>query len=85
MDRDTFIVVMRRAHDALFKLHAPADKNELQVLNELVNAYISMIAGFHQWLYEDLRVFLVAHPEVTDDEIGELYDALTIAPEYENQ
>lgn len=80
MSKDIFIVVMRTIHKALFELHSPADKDESEVLLDLINTYISMIAGFDQKLYEILRTWLTSHKTVSDDEIGELYDALTSSP-----
>ena len=71
---------MRVIHNALFKLHTPPDKDEIELMNELINTYISMIAGFNQWLYEELRTYLLSHKEVTDDDFADLYDALTVSP-----
>lgn len=80
MDRKTFIIVMRVVHNALFKMHAPQNADERQVLNELINTYISMIAGFHQWLYEELRTYLLSNKDITDQDLGELYDTLAVEP-----
>lgn len=85
MNKETFVIVMRAVHDALFKLHTPNEKNEVEILNHFINTYISMIAGFHQYLYESLRVFLLSHQDATDEDFEELYDALTIMPERDDQ
>ncbi len=81
MEKGTFIVVMRTIHNALFKLHTPQDPDEIEILNDLVNTYISMIAGFHQYLYETLRTFLLSKKDITDEEFADLYDTLTVSPE----
>ncbi len=80
MDRKTFIITMRVVHNALFKLHAPANVEEGQVLNDLIDTYISMIAGFHKWLYTELRTFLLSHKDITDEDLGDLYDTLSTEP-----
>lgn len=78
MSREAFITVMRIVHDSLYQLHSPSNKDEADVLKNLINAYISMIAGFDQKLYEILRTWLTSHKEASDDDFGSLYDALTV-------
>ena len=85
MSKETFVIVMRDVHNALFGLHVPTDRKEADILNELINAYISMIAGFSDWLYKELRVYLLSHKDATDADFEELYDTLTTLPAGDDQ
>ena len=82
MDKEQFIAVMRTVHNALYKLPAFSEKDHIEVMNDLLIVYRSMIAGFHDYLYKSLHTFLLSNPEATDQDFAKLYDMLTIAPEH---
>lgn len=80
MTKDQFVVCMMNVHNVLFYVHGLKDKQEHEYLIDLINTYISMMAGFHEALYNVLKEYLITHRDVTEEDLEDLYDILTSEP-----
>lgn len=74
INKETFIHAMRLAHDALYLIKRPDDKNELNILLNLVSGYVSLIAGFDEELYEIIYQFLLSNSTFDIEKVGLLFD-----------
>lgn len=82
MTKEQFVDVMRVLYRALYEVDSPTDKEQLEILMDMISFYIMLLAGFDPILADNINTYVFGHPDFNEEEVVALYD-FYIAPDGE--